>query len=183
MTDRYAWAQRAIHWLIAVMIVGLFIAGTVMHGIGFGPEVSKEDAAFRDFLYGAHKTSGFTLLILVALRLGMRLVFGAPPIPEHLPALQAFVAKAAHIGLYALMIATPLLGWLAVSAGGFGTLSPIIEMSLPPLIAKGSMSYELLFEWHELAATALVALAAVHALGGLYHLLRGDGVFGRMWFG
>ena len=81
------------------------------------------------------------------------------------------------------MILTPLLGWLAVSAGGFPTLRPILDTELPSLVAKGWMPSKTLFEWHETAATALVALAAIHALGGLYHLVRGDGVFNRIWFG
>lgn len=182
MQTRYVWAQRAIHWLIAVMIVALFIAGDVMHEIGFR-NVSPEQAAFRDQLYAMHKGMGVVLLALVALRIAMRLIFGAPPKPAHLPALQALVASAAHVGLYVLMVLTPLLGWLAASAGGFLTLRPIIDGALPGLVAKGAFSASDIFDLHELSATALVALAAVHALGGLFHLVKGDGVFTRMWFG
>lgn len=182
MTDRYAWVQRILHWLIAVMILGLFIAGSYMSDIGFGPGVSKADAAFRDFLYGAHKSAGALLLALIALRLFFRMIFGAPP-PPALPPMQALAASLAHIGLYALMIATPLLGWLATSSGGFLTLKPIVDAELPALVEKGWMPAKQLFELHGLAATALVALAALHAAAGLYHLSRGDGVFTRMWFG
>lgn len=183
MTDRYTWLQRFLHWLIALTIIGLFVAGSFMSDIGFGPSVSKADAALRDVMYALHKLSGASLLGLVILRIALRLVYGAPPTPALLPPLQALAASAAHYGLYVLMIATPVLGWLAVSAGGFPTLKPILDAELPSIVAKGWMPAETLFEYHEIAATALVALAAVHALGGLYHLVRGDGVFGRMWFG
>ena len=81
------------------------------------------------------------------------------------------------------MAATPLLGWLALSAGGYLTMRPLADAALPALIAKDPPLAEQLFEVHEVAATALVAIAAIHAAGGLYHLFRGDGVFTRMWFG
>lgn len=180
-TNRYAWSQRALHWLIAVMIIGSFIAGSVMSDIGFS-DVTKEQAAFRDQLYAMHKTFGVALLALVALRIVLRLIFGAPP-PADLPRLQAIAASAAHIALYGLMVAVPLLGWLMISAGGFLSLSPLIDGSLPPLTGRDTALAASLKEAHDIAATALVAIAGIHAAGGLYHLFKGDGVFQRIWFG
>ena len=180
--ERYALVQRILHWLIAVAIVGLFAVGSFMSDIGFSSDVSPEMAALRDQLYAAHKATGVLILALVALRLLLRLAIGAPP-PADLPRLQALAAGAAHVALYVLMIATPMLGWLAVSAGGFQTLSPLADAQLPALLAKDPKLATQLFEFHEIAATALVAIAAIHAAGGLYHAFRGDGVFKRMWFG
>ena len=180
--ESYPFILKLLHWLLAVAVFGLIAAGLIMADIGF-EGVSPQDAAFRDQLYAIHKASGVTVLALMVLRLVLRLTLGGPPLPATTTAPERLAARGVQALLYILLFATPILGWLAVSAGGFLTLRPLFDADLPALIAKGSMPFKMLFEWHFLAAMAILALVALHIAGGLRHLLiKRDGVFKRMWF-
>lgn len=176
---RYAWTSRVLHWLLAVMIVASYVIGSIMAERGergdFGPETSQ--------MYFLHKSFGFVILALVALRILARVVLRGPGPLTQLPPPQRYAAHAAHVALYGLLIAVPLAGWAATSAGRF--MEPVFGLfSMPELFAARDPALSRqLFELHENLAFALVALAALHGVIGLYHAMLGDGVFPRMWFG
>lgn len=202
--DDYALTQKILHWLIAVLVIGMIVGGKVMTALGW-PD--PETAETTNFLYTMHKSTGLLILALMVLRLIARVIHGAPLQDPTLPAAQRFVAGATHLALYALLIAMPVVGWIATSAGGYTEpvygLLPMpaatpqaicdavgfvpnalgLEACAGFLEMPGKAQAEELFFIHEIIAYALVAVAALHVLGALYHLLvRQDGVFLRMWF-
>ena len=76
----------------------------------------------------------------------------------------------------------PLLGWTAVSL--FPARQVFDWFSLPALTAPDKEAYKLVAAWHETAAFVLIAVAALHIAGALFHLIvKRDGVFQRMWPG
>lgn len=172
MRTEYHPLQKLFHWLMATMIIGLLAVGYIMHGMETSPQKFE--------LYALHKATGAVLLALVAVRLLARFGLGVPPLPDHMPAWQRHAANMSHWALYVLMIAMPLSGWMMSSASGF-PVSVYGLFVLPDLIGPNHDVAEFLEETHELLAVAIIAIASVHALAGLFHhFVQKDNVLRRM---
>jgi cytochrome b561 len=118
----------------------------------------------------------------VLIRLPLRLVTGAPPLPADLPPPQKLVAKASHVLLYASMVAMPLIGWAMLSAGGY----PVVVggLVLPPILPHDLAIYALLRWAHTVIALLFFALVLAHLSAALMHgLIRRDGVLRSMTSG
>lgn len=175
----YPTIRKLLHWLIGLMAIGMFATGIVMTELAWsGPE-----RELKNLLYSAHKWSGLLLLALMAVRVLVSLLWRGPELPGHVSAAEKLTARIVHTTLYALLLAVPILGWAGISAGGF--LEPPLfgSVPMPALLERMDPSVsEFLFDMHEIAALALAALASLHILAALSHLIRADGVFRRMWF-
>lgn len=168
---RYPALSRWLHWGMAVLIIGMVFVGTAM---------VDSVATWQPTAVKLHKWLGLSLLVLVALRLWHRLRHPAPPLPADLPRLQALGARGAHVALYALMIAMPLVGWAMQGAAGTPVVLPG-GWVVPALVAPDLATYGLLRDAHAVLAYALFALVLLHAGAGLYHgLVRRDGVLESM---
>lgn len=170
-THHFNPAQRLLHWLMAVLIVTMLFVG-----VGMVSTVSR----LHDALLALHRPLGIAILALVALRVVLRVAYGAPPLPDDMPALQRFAAKASHYVLYAMMIAMPLIGWSMLSAGGYPVvLAPGVQ--LPPIAPHSVTLYAWLRAAHTWVALALYATVLLHFAAALFHgLIRRDGVFASM---
>src|SRR3990167_4507913 len=102
--NRYGIIAIMLHWLMAILMIGLIILGLYM----VRQPISLQKLRF----YGWHKEYGLLALILVAVRLGWRLGNVVPVLPAHISALQKLAAHAAHYLLYLLMFALPVTGWM-----------------------------------------------------------------------
>jgi cytochrome b561 len=168
---RYTTPAIALHWLLAVMIVGAFGVGLYMTGLSFSPQ--------RLQLYNWHKWAGVSILALTALRLLWRLTH-RPPAPPPMPAWQTRAAAASHGLMYVLFFAVPLLGWAYSSAAGF----PIVwfgVLPLPDFVPVDKALAEALKPWHGWLAKALAALVVLHVGAALqHHFIARDGLLSRM---
>ena len=139
--------------------------------------------ALTDTLYAWHKFIGFTVLLITALRLIVKLSSNKPPYPPSVSARTIKLASIVHSILYLLLFVVPLLGWAGVTA--YPALITIGGYHLPamPGITKDEAFAKQLFEVHGYLAITLVVLALGHLAAALYHLLfKKDGVFQRMGF-
>ncbi|MDD0973450.1 cytochrome b [Pseudomonas fontis] len=162
--------SRLLHWLMALLILAMLFVGVSMVG-----DLSPR----HTLLVGIHKLIGLALLVLVLIRIGVRLKYGAPALPGDLPALQRLAAKASHWLLYALMLAMPLIGWGMLSAGGYP-----IPLHLPALLPHDLKLYAVLRLAHGWLAYLLFATVLVHLAAALVHgLIRRDGVLRSMLSG
>jgi cytochrome b561 len=131
-------------------------------------------------LLATHKTLGIAILALALIRLGVRARYGAPALPADLPEPMKLAAHLSHYGLYALMIAMPLLGWGMMSAGSY----PVVlfgNIRLPPILPPSDSVHTLLWGAHYYLAFAFFALILMHIAAALFHaLIRRDGVFESM---
>ena len=170
-TPRYTSTAIALHWLLALAIVGAFGMGLYMSGLPLSPTRLK--------LYNWHKWAGVTILALSALRLLWRLGH-RPPADPPMPAWQARAAHAVHGLLYLVFFAVPLSGWAYSSAAGF----PIVwfgVLPLPDFVPVDKALAEQLKELHALMAWSLALLVLVHVAGALKHqLIDKDGLLLRM---
>lgn len=178
-SNRFSLAQRWLHWLIALIVLVLLVAGMVIGSLGYQGLVDRFGAETTNLLYKLHKTFGVIVLGLMLLRLVMRLALGAPPYARALPAWQAVASRISHWGFYVLLIAMPVVGWLGTAAGGYPV--EFFGWNLPGLIGKDPGWSEWLFELHGLIGWILAALVLVHVAAALGHwLIWRDGVMGRM---
>lgn len=175
-STRYGATAIALHWLLALALVGLFVLGLYMTGLPFSPQRLK--------LYNWHKWVGMVVLTLSFIRLFWRLTHRAPALPTAvaaaMPAWQHWVHHGTHYALYALFFAVPLLGWAYSSAAGF----PIVVfgvLPLPDFVAADKALAEVIKPWHGYAAYAMAALVALHVAAALKHqFIDGDGLMSRM---
>lgn len=178
-SDRYTATAVALHWLLALAIVGMFALGLYMTSLSMSPTRLK--------LYNWHKWAGILVLALSAARLLWRLTHRPPELPgaivRRMPRWQRFAHQATHAGLYLLFFAVPLVGWAYSSAAGF----PIVlfgVLPLPDFVPVNRELAEALKPWHGWLAYALAALVVLHVLGALKHqFVDRDGLLWRMWFG
>lgn len=168
---RFSGAQRLLHWAMAAGIVAMLFIG-----VGMLSTIAPSYVP----LVATHKTLGVALFALVLVRLALRVVLGAPPLPADLPPLIRLGAVLSHWGLYGLMIAMPLIGWAMLSAAAY----PVVlfgNIQLPPILPQSDALHTLLWAAHRWLAFAFFALILLHVAAALFHaLIRRDGVFEAM---
>jgi len=157
----YGWLAIAMHWLVALAVVGMFALGLWMTGLGY----------YHDWYHRApalHRAVGIVLFALVLLRLGWRLVNPPPPLQTTISVRQRALARWGHRLLYALLLLVPVAGYLIGTAKG-DPVDVFGWFEVPALVHGLPGQEDIAGEVHEYLAFALIGLAAVHALAGLKH--------------
>ena len=169
---RYSALRIALHWLMALLLVAVY-ATIELHE--FFPKGSDPRQAMKAW----HFMLGLTVLALLLLRLAARWAQPGPaPLPG--PAWQHKLSQLVHLGLYGLMVAMPLAGWLALSAAGKPI--PFFGLELPALLGVDKELSHQIKEVHETVGTLGYVLVGLHAVAALahHHLLK-DNTLRRMW--
>ncbi|MGE3144203.1 MAG: cytochrome b [Pseudorhodoplanes sp.] len=167
----YDSVAKVLHWLVAALIVALYLIGFLMPSIGRG---MQPGAAMN-----LHISLGLVALALIVVRLVWRLARPVAPSPD-LPRWQQNVSEAMHWILYALVLAVTLSGWFYVSLRGW-TITLFGSIPVPPLTAPGSQLGRTLGLLHENIVWALLAVTALHVTAALaHHLVYRDDVMRRM---
>ena len=159
---RYSNTAVTIHWITVILVLAQAY-------FGFTFALSEAGPA-RDAIFIWHKTTGVVILLLTLARLAYRLKNPPPPFPPDLPAWERFAAVWNHRLFYLLLIAMPIVGFIAVSGYANGPTTPLlggIEVPVIPGISKDTG--DLAGEVHELAAYLLVFLILVHIGAALKH--------------
>ena len=171
----YSAAARQFHWITAAFVFTLIPVGLYMVDRGAATNFD----ALTNTLYSNHKLGGFLLLWIVIARLAYRLAKGAPPDEPSLETWQKAVAHLTHWGIYGLLLAVPLLGWLGVSF--YPALGLPFGLNLPGLVAADQKMAERVFLLHKLGAI-LLGLAVLSHIGAalFHHFIRKDNVLRRM---
>lgn len=171
-TDRWGAVSQSLHWLILVLLLVMAWLGLTMTDLPNTPRKVET--------YALHKSIGLGILALVLLRAAWRLYAGAPrPVPG-MPRWQHRIATATHAGMYLLLLAIPVSGWVINSASGF-PLRWFGLFRVPQLIAPDDALEELAGTWHEWMFWALVVLVLVHAAAATWHhVFQRDATLARM---
>ena len=159
---RYSNTAVTFHWITVILVLAQAY-------FGFTFALSEPGPA-RDAIFIWHKTTGVVILLLTLARLAYRLKNPPPPFPPDLPAWERFAAVWNHRLFYLLLIAMPIVGFIAVSGYANGPTTPLlggIEVPVIPGISKDTG--DLAGEVHELAAYLLVFLILVHIGAALKH--------------
>ena len=169
----YSWTGIVLHWLVALMVIGLFASGFWMVDLSYYSSWYKT-APFW------HKSVGVLLLTIMLYRLLWRLLNGsAQPLQSHSIAVQR-VSHFVHLSLYALIFLIICTGYLISTADGrpidvFGWFD---LPSAEELFAEQADRAGLV---HKFAAYGLITLAVLHALAALkHHFFDKDDTLKRM---
>lgn len=171
MPRRYHPLLVALHWLLAVFLIGALGAGALV----LAPLANSDPAKMTSF--AMHMGLGGTILILTVLRLVLRLSTAHPPRITTGIALADRLAPLTHWALYALVLITAVSGAVFSARSGlpdavFGT-GPMPESFTHPARAV-----------HGIVSKLLLALIVLHVAAALWHqYVRRDGIMTRMWFG
>lgn len=169
--ERYARPLIALHWLIALGIIGLLALGLYMVGLPKGLPVKAT-------LINLHKSLGLTVFLLVLLRIAARAVLHRPPLPP-MPPWQRAAARTTQGLLYVAMVAMPLAGYLGSSFNRYGTR--FWGIALPKWGWDDPDLRELFFGAHQVLGYALIVLIVLHVAGALKHQwLDRDNLLARM---
>lgn len=163
--------SRALHWLIAALLIAMAYLGLSMTELPSGIDKLKT--------YALHKSLGITVLALVVLRLWWRWRAGATPQAPG-SRWQRRAAQATHAALYVLMLAVPLSGWAFNSAANFA-LRWFGWFNLPRLLPADPALKAVFREAHEWLFWMLAALVLAHVAAALkHHFVDRDKVLARM---
>jgi cytochrome b561 len=158
--DGYDNVAKAIHWLMALMIISLLAVGIYMH------DLPKEDS-LRPTLYMLHKASGMTVLFLFFIRVVWRLLH-KPPSLDRYSGLVKKAATVSHISLYILMFAVPAAGYLMSAYYGYA-VDYFGLFKLPLLVGKDKEMADLAGEAHEILAFIMIGVLVLHIAGAIKH--------------
>jgi cytochrome b561 len=154
----YTRAQIVLHWVIAALVIFQIV---------FGEDIVP---AFRAYMRGTepqadavlpanlHVYLGLAILVLAVFRLALRMRYGAPALPAGESVALQYIAKLAHLVLYASIFVMPVTGALAWYFG-------IREIG----------------ELHEIGKPVIIVAVVLHAAGALWqHFVVGSNVLRRM---
>jgi len=149
----------ALHWLSALTIVGLFVLGWWMTGLGyFDP--------WYNLAPWWHRSLGMLLLFATLLRILWRLF---QPTPQAQGSrFERIAAHLGHIALYVLMLTVMISGYLISTARGRG-ISVFDWFEVPALISRLPNQASIAGDIHWYSALALMLLAAGHTMAALKH--------------
>lgn len=191
--QRYTKTAILLHWLIALLIIGMLAMGLWMSelpkdapkvaefdlfNLGLYTVTLPEPVSVRTFYFNLHKSFGVTLLALIFLRVYWRLTHKAPDLPASMKALEIKLSHAVHHTLYLLMLAVPLSGFIMSIYSKYGV------MWFGTLLVNGLDNPQLrdLFkEVHEISAWLLLIIAALHIAAAIKHkVIDKDEIMQRM---
>ncbi|MFC3108367.1 cytochrome b [Undibacterium arcticum] len=170
--ERYALPAIGLHWVIAVLIIGMLFLGYYMVGI---PKGTPDRALY----FNLHKSFGVLAGVLILMRLGWRLTHAAPPMPNGMPHWSTRAARWSHRLQYLCMVLQPATGYLSSSFNKYGV--KFFGFALPNWAWEDRQLRDLFMGFHQIIAVVFAALIALHVLAAFKHLLVDrDRVFSRM---
>lgn len=154
----YGSVSKWFHWIVAVLVIGMLVYGY------FLGDIPKQ---YKGLAINIHKLTGLLILTLIILRLVWATFNVKPFLPYDPLPWQRVVEYVVHYGLYCLLIAMPLAGWIgAVTAGHPPRLGEVV-FNLPLNLNKAVV--HIAFQIHSLLAIALIVFVSLHILAALYH--------------
>jgi len=168
----YGLVNIVLHWLVAVVIVGMLALGLWMTGLDYyhpwyrqGPDL--------------HRAIGILLCLVLLFRLLWRL--GSPrPRPLSRVRWERRAAAAAHALLYLLPFALILSGYLLSTADG-RAVAVFDWFEIPATLYGIERQEDIAGEIHFAVAMVLITVVLLHASAALHHHLRsGDDTLRRM---
>lgn len=164
--DSYGLVAIALHWVIAVLIIGQLVMGTIM--------VRLADQRLAFDLIQWHKSFGLLTLVLVAIRLAWRLVNPMPSYPDTISDLETRAARGMHRLLYLLMLLLPLSGWALVSVSVLAIPTLAFYLFLVPdlPLAVSERAEDLWMLVHRRLGYVMMAAVSIHVLAALRHHFR-----------
>ncbi|WP_428609632.1 cytochrome b [Sedimenticola sp.] len=157
----YGWVSIALHWGMALIILGLFPLGLYMTELDYYHP-------WYQLAPHIHRSIGILLLLLLLFRLCWRVISPPPqPVGGDSRWLQR-IAELAHWGLYLLLLAIALSGYLISTADGRG-VDVFDWFTVPALIPGFPNMEDVAGAIHLTLAIIMMGLVGLHAMAALKH--------------
>lgn len=169
--QRYNVALRSLHWLVFLAVVVAVLTIEL-------EDVYAKGTPGRVLMRTTHYVAGFSVLILMTMRLLARTLLTAPSaVPG--PNWMQLSARFAHLALYGLMFAMPILGIASVLLAGKPI--DIYGFVLTPPFQMDRAISKTFKNLHEIGATFVYILVGLHAAAALWHqFVLKDHIFKRV---
>lgn len=170
--QHYGSVAKFFHWLIFVLMVGLFVIGFVMGELNGKP--------YQAAIYNVHKLIGLSVLLLALLRLMWALTGVKPLLPGKPKWWEIYAERFVHYLLYFLLFTMPLSGWIMSTAAGrtphiFGINFAFPQMPFDKEVASFFANIHIVLAWTLLGTIAVHIFAAIK-----HHVIDKDNVLIRM---
>lgn len=171
--QRFGLIAILLHWLIALLTLGLFGLGLWMTDLGYYDDWYQQAPIL-------HEGIGVFFFLLLLLRIVWRW-FSPPPKPlATLKKWEKFSSHLVHTLLNILLLVITISGYLIITAKG-QAVQVFDLFSIPATISGFPNQEDLAGEIHLLAAWAVIAFASLHALAALkHHFINKDSTLRRM---
>lgn len=153
---KYTISMRLIHWFMAICLVGLVASGLYMANL-------DSSAPNKYALYPLHKSFGVLMLVMIVVRFSSMI----PALPKTIPVYEKIAAHIVHFGLYALMIALPVSGYLMSDFGGFPV--KFFGIELFDFFATNKDIAKIFYAIHHYAPWAFMGFLFLHIVGAIRH--------------
>jgi cytochrome b561 len=173
-SSHYGLVSIFMHWLVAVVVFGLFGLGYWMVGLDYY-------SSWRQTAPDLHKSIGLVLFAVMLARVLWRW-FSPPPtsLPNH-GRMTRMASKLGHSFLYLGLFVLMISGYLISTADGRGI--PVFGLfEVPASLTSIPDQEDVAGLVHEYLAWTLVVFAGVHALAALkHHFIDRDRTLTRMF--
>ncbi len=168
--NRYSCFAQAMHWLIALVIFGMFALGLSFDSVPRGT---------KTWWVNIHTTVGLVLFAFVLFRLFYRIGHKPPPPPQGTSDFIRKAGAASHHLMYLFLIVIPIVGVVAyvwhARVFDFGLFKIDFQ------VANAKSVYEPAEDLHKYLVFTFMGLVALHFLASLWHhFIKKDGMLWRM---
>ena len=175
MSEQLLKSKVAMHWLIAIGVIFLFVSSWWMLSL----PLPSEDFTYRQLPFQLHKNIGITILVMVVAMIAIRIVKKRKQLQIQKSRLERLAALD-HLLTYFLIIACCISGYLSSSFSGWETtLWWLVDL---PAWSEENDDLNIFFsDIHLWTCWALLAVVAVHIGAALYHAFKNDDVIDKMF--
>ncbi|GBU13445.1 cytochrome b561 [Enterobacterales bacterium] len=160
MRTKYASPQIFLHWLVFFLVVGTYASMLLK---GWVPKGTPG----REYFNLVHYSLGFSVLVLMIVRLLVKAMYVTPALKPPVPRWQHLAAHVAHGMIYLMFISLPVLGVLSMYYSGNHWL--LFGMKMPQSVVADVVLQKQLKSLHELIANTGYYLIGLHAVAALFH--------------
>ncbi|MEH6496088.1 MAG: cytochrome b [Pseudomonas marincola] len=169
----YGLLTIANHWIMALIVIGMFALGLYMEDLNYSHEWYKSAPHI-------HKSVGFIFAVLLSFRVIWRQVNITPEAAPGVKRWEDKIAHLAHMVLYLVPFALIVSGYLISTADG-RSIEVFNWFEIPAIFPASKGREDIAGEIHELLAFSLIIVAAAHALAALkHHFISKDRTLVRM---
>jgi len=159
--ERFGTTAVFIHWIMAVLVIGLFFLGEYMTGLDYTDPWYKAAPLL-------HKGVGLIVFILLLFRVFWRALVDTRPPSVPMPWWEKAAATIVQYSFYILLFGISLSGYLIPTAKG-GGVEFFNLFEVPALISGLTHQEDIAGDVHYLLAYIIMALVLLHAMAALKH--------------
>jgi cytochrome b561 len=168
--SNYSLARKVLHWLSAIVVIGLFASGVWMVDLGYYDAWYQTAPAW-------HVNVGVVLFFATLIRLMLQ----AKNPPLNAGFAQKIAARFAHISLLLCIVLLTLTGYGLSTADGRPLM--FLGLEIPGMGELIPQQSSVLGDWHEIIAYAIIGLSLLHSIAAIkHHWIDRDETLKRMLF-